>query len=458
MIKRLFSLFKSAVRHSLILCGAFLALSGCFSSSVTMADRTDCVVPTDEIVRLESPPLDISEVDVDDGLFYNVPVDIVQWSEGIVPNDGRQYLYYVPDNPIGLVYFFHRRDSGIDEVQRLDIRDVIRGLIDADFAIVAFESEVRPPALNPTGGQWDIIPDADNNKDWERVKKVRDNLIANTDVTSATWLFVIGFSDGGSFTYTFGRLAREEGLPIAAIGAFSALYYSTTALIVENSDVPTFIQTLGNDQLRPEVARLAHLTLKGNDVLTVFCLAREKALNPERFIRIPGVDDISLAEDIFQSLADANMISDEEGKEGLRKINLSDTPFTFATVILPPEAEDLSQSINWQVRIVFAMHNFSNEYKQDLIAFFLTSFIIAEVEDLVDTGVLNQSQGNVLTGKMETAVQKLNQGKVNAAINHIRAFINEVNTLIMGETLLPTEGQALTDAANDIITQLSGLK
>jgi hypothetical protein len=152
------------------------------------------------------------------------------------------------------------------------------------------------------------------------------------------------------------------------------------------------------------------------------------------------------------------MISDEVGKEGLRKINFSDITSTFATVILPPEAEDFSQSINWQVRIVFARHNFSSEYKQDLIAFFLISFIVAEVEDLVDTGVLNQSQGNVLTGKMETAVQKLNQGKVNAAINHIRAFINEVNTLIMGEILLLTEGQALTDAANDIITQLSGLK
>lgn len=85
-----------------------------------------------------------------------------------------------------------------------------------------------------------------------------------------------------------------------------------------------------------------------------------------------------------------------------------------------------------------------------------TELIIDEVEELVDTEVLNNGQGNSLMQKLENAIEKMNQGNTNAAINILGAFINQVNDFI-NEGLLSSEGgQSLIDAANDVIDSLAG--
>jgi len=79
-----------------------------------------------------------------------------------------------------------------------------------------------------------------------------------------------------------------------------------------------------------------------------------------------------------------------------------------------------------------------------------------DVQGLVDTGALNQGQGNALMNKLDQAINKLDQGKITQAINHLQAFINQVNDFINTGVLTPAEGQPLIDAANRIIAVLSG--
>jgi len=83
--------------------------------------------------------------------------------------------------------------------------------------------------------------------------------------------------------------------------------------------------------------------------------------------------------------------------------------------------------------------------------------LINEVDALVAAGKLNQGQGNALKAKLNAAMQQLNKGKTNTAINQLQAFINQVNAFINAGILSPADGQALIDAANNIINCISGL-
>jgi hypothetical protein len=82
--------------------------------------------------------------------------------------------------------------------------------------------------------------------------------------------------------------------------------------------------------------------------------------------------------------------------------------------------------------------------------------IIDQVEDLADAGVLNDGQANSLIRKLENAQASLERGRVNAAVNQLNAFVNEVMSLVADGILEPAEGQALIDAARNVIDDLGG--
>ncbi len=52
------------------------------------------------------------------------------------------------------------------------------------------------------------------------------------------------------------------------------------------------------------------------------------------------------------------------------------------------------------------------------------------IQDLIDSNVLTANQANPLTGKLESATDKLNDGNTNAGINQLNAFINQVQAFI----------------------------
>jgi hypothetical protein len=61
-----------------------------------------------------------------------------------------------------------------------------------------------------------------------------------------------------------------------------------------------------------------------------------------------------------------------------------------------------------------------------------------------------------LAKKLDAAVISLNRGNTNAAVGQLGAFINQVEAFIRAGILPPEKGQALIDAANRILAQLSG--
>ena len=82
--------------------------------------------------------------------------------------------------------------------------------------------------------------------------------------------------------------------------------------------------------------------------------------------------------------------------------------------------------------------------------------MIEDIDSLVDNGLLNYGQANALNKKLEAALKSLEKRNTKAACIQLNAFINQVNAYIKSRRLSPIKGQALIDAANDIINELCG--
>ncbi|MEZ4868830.1 MAG: Ig-like domain-containing protein [Caldilineaceae bacterium] len=84
----------------------------------------------------------------------------------------------------------------------------------------------------------------------------------------------------------------------------------------------------------------------------------------------------------------------------------------------------------------------------------LIDTLIAKVQALVNSGVLNGGNGNALIAKLENAKKKLMSGQPAVAINMMQAFINQVNAF-SGNQLTPAQAQELINDANAIIVALN---
>ncbi len=81
--------------------------------------------------------------------------------------------------------------------------------------------------------------------------------------------------------------------------------------------------------------------------------------------------------------------------------------------------------------------------------------MIYEVSNLVSWGNLTAGNGNALNAKLNAAIQKVNQGNNNAAINQLSAFNNQVDAFVRTGKLVPEFGETLTAETDEIIQELN---
>jgi len=84
--------------------------------------------------------------------------------------------------------------------------------------------------------------------------------------------------------------------------------------------------------------------------------------------------------------------------------------------------------------------------------------LISTIEELENDGDLNGGQSNSLISKLENALNSLDKGHTNAAINKLEAFINQVNAFINGEILTETQGEELISSAEEVILAISTME
>jgi hypothetical protein len=69
-------------------------------------------------------------------------------------------------------------------------------------------------------------------------------------------------------------------------------------------------------------------------------------------------------------------------------------------------------------------------------------------------GTLSAGNATALKRTLDAASDQMDRGNMTAAINQMRAFINQVNSLVAEGKLPPRDGEALTNEARRIIRSI----
>ena len=118
-----------------------------------------------------------------------------------------------------------------------------------------------------------------------------------------------------------------------------------------------------------------------------------------------------------------------------------------------PTTPDSFQS-SFSSSVFFGGHSFVAKLHSVLTPHQAAETLIGSINDLVTRGVLSSGHANSLISKLRAAMQQMDRGNRNAAVNLLQAFINEVNALIGNGSLPAAEGQLLLDAANQMMAKL----
>ncbi|MBN1527445.1 MAG: hypothetical protein JW895_00170, partial [Thermoleophilaceae bacterium] len=124
--------------------------------------------------------------------------------------EGFDVVSYVPDNPRGLVFFFHGSNGSAAFAERLESVDVLNRLIGQGYGFVSTSSTER------TGDRrWDVSnASLTSNPDLARLGRLYTHLVNTTPVAATTPLVGIGMSNGARFVTLWGQSWKNAGHPV----------------------------------------------------------------------------------------------------------------------------------------------------------------------------------------------------------------------------------------------------
>ncbi len=226
----------------------------------------------------DDPSDDSDATTTDDLVLDDTPIDPNAPVEAVVEFDrelfeGRPLLWHIPENPRGMVWFFHGSDGDATSANLLESVAILNELIEVDIGFVAFSSD------DPR--EWDIHNGRGSNEDLQRIERVRDHLMIGSSWDKETPVFAWGFSNGAIMTGVFGEFALDQGWPIRAISAHNAAS--------QNDEIPTIFIDSENDDTGVGGSMVAAANaLEDAGVATESYMAMEGPLDPMRFLRIPN--------------------------------------------------------------------------------------------------------------------------------------------------------------------------
>jgi hypothetical protein len=276
--------------------------------------------------------------------------------------EGFDVVSYVPDNPRGLVFFFHGTNGSAAFAERVESVDVLNRLIAQGYGFVSTSSTER------TGDRrWEVFnASLTGNPDLARLVRLRQHLIDTTPVTATTPLVGIGMSNGARFVTLWGQSWKNAGYPVKAIwasmGRTAPAYAASGALTV-----PTVFSTAVNDFTVPPgdvVASWYDANQAGTPAELLF--SHERKLSNAPYLRIPGIDD-NESRQIVQAFKDTGVWN----ADGRRVVSPPEAAANQAgTVQLPASVAGSGSSIADETAIQLAVHQFTAEHTGKVTAFF----------------------------------------------------------------------------------------
>jgi len=289
----------------------------------------------------------------DDGQPFAPVVELYDVDE--TSFEGFDVVQHLPDEPTGLAFLFHGTGGSSAIARKVEVVDVLNDLVDAGVGFVATESTDRDDLL-----KWDKDDvDPATNPDLGRLFRLRDALIDGGDIVETTPILGLGMSNGASFTAVFGHAAWRAGWPVRAL----SLHCGPVPAAVRQDgglQVPTFFVVMENDTVVDnDNIRGHHDGLAQDGIDAAWHVGVETALDPLRFVRVPGIGE-ELSAEVFDRMVDAGIID----VEGVRLLSLLEADEALAQLELPAETDGLARDLRSQLLVVWAAHEFSAAFDE----------------------------------------------------------------------------------------------
>jgi hypothetical protein len=271
--------------------------------------------------------------------------------------EGFPVISYVPENPRGLVFLFHGTNGSAAFADRVETTDVLNRLVAQGYGFVSTSSTER------TGDRrWDAAnPSLTTNPDLARLLRLRAHLVTTTPVEPGTPLLGVGMSNGARFVTLWGQAWKNAGHPVKAIWAS----HGRTAAPFDGPGeltVPTVFSTSENDfTVPPGGIVLNFATARDSGTPADFQITRERRLTAPPYERIPEID-ANESQQIVQALI-ATGVWNAQGER-------VEPDIESAAASLPASVHGQASHIADQTAWQLAVHQFTAEYAEQVIAFF----------------------------------------------------------------------------------------
>jgi dienelactone hydrolase len=284
----------------------------------------------------------------------------VQWQRSTF--EGFEVISYVPDHPKGMVYLFHGTNGSARFADRIETTDVINRLVARGYGFVSTSSTER------TGNKrWNVFdPSLTTNPDLARLSRLQAHLVGTTGLEAGTPLVGIGMSNGARFVTLWGQAWRNAGFPVKAIWAS----HGNTAPSFDEAGqltVPSVFSTSENDfTVPPGQVILSFSRVRDGGTPSELYVSRERTLNSVQYQRIPGIDP-----DEAKQIVEALIATGVWNSEGARvEADIEQAAARAASATLPASVRSSSGEIQSETALQLAVHQFTAEYAEPVIAFF----------------------------------------------------------------------------------------
>ena len=223
------------------------------------------------------------------------------------------------------------------------------------FGLVAIDS------LDRVVKMWNTATTFADNPDLQRVKAVRDDLIARGIMHAQDPIYVKGVSNGGRFASLFNQNTAEE---LGFLTKAAAIYISPGDFnVMVTSLTPTIFSLAANDTIvqSSNVVRSFNALL-ANDVPAQYLVNPPSPVYPQNFWSIEGLDEND-SKAIYNALADAGLLDSDDF--------LIDAPQDTGWQEFIPEAYASGlKAIENQLLVAYAEHQFMGEFNSRVLDFF----------------------------------------------------------------------------------------
>ncbi|MBA3263525.1 MAG: hypothetical protein H0T69_13850 [Thermoleophilaceae bacterium] len=239
---------------------------------------------------------------------------------------------------------------------------MINRLVARGYGFVSTSSTER------TGDKrWNVNdPSLTANPDLARLVRLQAHLVATTRLAAGTPLVGIGMSNGSRFVTLWGQAWRNAGYPVKAIWAS----HGRTAPPFDGAGrltVPTVFSTAEHDFTSPPgPIALNFSTARDAGTPAELYVSRERRLNSAQYERIPGID-ANEAKQIVAALI-ATGVWNSQGTRVEPDIERAVARAMSAN--LPASVAAQSGEIQNETALQLAVHQFTAEYAEQVIAFF----------------------------------------------------------------------------------------